>query len=951
MSFSFNMAWRETRAAWRHFLYFFICIALGVGTLIGVALFGVQVESAVTREARGLMGGDMEIRLSREMSQAGEAAVRSLQERGIDSVHVSELVAMAAVEDSASRTPAPDRTAPARPTQIVELKAVEAGYPFYGHLKIEPDRPLMDLLQLPRERCPQPALASLPPAPPALPAGKKKKRPAPAAAEAPRKEPPCLGAVVQESLLIRMDLRLDERIKIGDAIFTITGVLRKEPDRIAGAFSLGPRVFISREGLAASGLIRQGSRVRERYLLRLPPTVAPKPLLYEMRGRLASESARVLPYKDAQPQLKGFLDQLTRYLGLVGLTALLVGGIGVASTVRAFLREKLATIAILKTLGADSATVLWTYLLQTLLLGLVGSLAGAAIGIGLQHGLPPLLASLFPLEAIELSGGLSAASVPPLLKGIAMGLLTTLLFTLWPLLTIREIRPVVIFRRDVAPAEQPAPSAWRHLLGRLVREPAAWKAILGSALRSLDRWRALTAAGLAAGLAGLAVWQAGSARIGFLFIGALLLAVVLLQLAARLLIRLLRHLPRLAAGPRSLAIRYAIGNLHRPGSQAPGILVSIGIGVMVIVAASLLERALVDDLGASRPVDAPTFFFIDIQPDQRDGFLTLLQQQAPQAGAAVTPLVRSRLYAINGQRVETEETEERQKKKPEGDEDEKDRATRARKGWYFTREYVLTFLADLPKDNTLVKGRWWSPADPPGRPLVSIEEEAARNLGVDLGDTIQFDIQGATVTAEISSIRRVNWGNFSTNFYMIFSPGSLDGAPVTYVATLRVPPEREVPLQQAAVAAFPNVTAINIGDVLDSLTRVVERLSLAIRAVALFCILTGGIVMAAALTTTRYRRQYESVLLKALGATRGLVARSFAAEYALLGAIAGVIGVMLAAALSWAVLYLILDMPWRFYPEVMLYGLLVTLLLTLLVGFLSTFRILGQRPLTVLRQE
>lgn len=948
IQFSLAMAWRETRAAWRHFLYFFVCIALGVGALVGVALFGVQVEGAVTREARGLMGGDMEVRLSRQMSQAGEAAIRSLAERGVDAVHVSELVAMAAAAGRPAQPAGP--AAAARPTQIVELKAVEPGYPFYGNLKVEPDRPLMDLLLPPREACPQPAVppATAPPQPP--PAAGKKRKKTPVAEEAPRQEPLCLGAVVQEALLIRMDLKPGDRLKIGEAVVTITGVLRKEPDRVAGAFSLGPRVMIAREGLAAAALIKQGSRVRERWILRLPPGMPAEPLLHELRGRLAPESARVLPYKDAQPQLKGFLEQLTRYLGLVGLTALFVGGIGVASTVRAFLREKLATIAILKTLGADSATVLRTYLLQTLLLGVIGSLAGAAIGIGLQRGLPPLLASLFPLDAVELSGGLSAASLPPILKGIALGVMTTLLFTLWPLLGIREIRPAMIFRRDVTPAEPvPAGTSPRDLLHAIVRDPSGWQTALRSAARSLDKRRWLTALGLAAGLAVLAVWQAGSVKIGALFIGALLAAVVLLHLTARLLIRVLRALPRLAGA--SLALRYAIGNLHRPGSQASGILVSIGIGVMVIVAASLLERSLVEDLGASRPMDAPTFFFIDIQPDQRDGFLALLRRQVPDAAAAITPLVRSRLYALKGERVETDEAGEMKDKPPDRGSDGGNQSRRSQKGWYFTREYVLTFLPDLPKDNTIVKGRWWSPDDPPGAALVSIEEEAARNLGVDLGDTMQFDIQGATVTAEVRSIRRVNWGNFSTNFYMIFSPGSLDGAPLTYVATLRVPPALEVPLQQAAVAAFPNVTAIDIGDVLDSLSRVVERVSLAIRAVALFCILTGGIVMAAALATTRYRRLYESVLLKALGATRGLVARSFAAEYAMLGAVAGSIGVGLAAALSWAVLYFILDMPWRFYPGVLALGLFITLLLTLVVGFLSTFRILGQRPLTILRHE
>jgi putative ABC transport system permease protein len=264
---------------------------------------------------------------------------------------------------------------------------------------------------------------------------------------------------------------------------------------------------------------------------------------------------------------------------------------------------------------------------------------------------------------------------------------------------------------------------------------------------------------------------------------------------------------------------------------------------------------------------------------------------------------------------------------------------------------VLTFLDRLPKDNTIVKGAWWKPEQQFARPQVSMEEEAAKSLDVDVGSVIELNIQGVPIEAEVSSIRKVEWGNFSTNFYMIFSPGSLDGAPMTYVATTRVAPDEEVALQSAVVAAFPNVTAINIGEVLNAFARVLDRLSLAIRTVALFCLIAGALVMAAALAATRYRRLYEAVILKALGATRALIARSFAAEYAMLGCVAGVIGIVLASAFSWAILHFILELPWSLEPSLLALGFINTVLLTLLVGFLSTFRILGQPPLSVLRQE
>jgi putative ABC transport system permease protein len=882
--FSFRMAWRETRAAWRHFLYFFVCIALGVGALVGVALFSANVERAVTREARGLMGGDVEIRLSRPMSGKGEAVLRSLADRGIAVLHVSELVGMAAVVDGT----------PALQTQLVELKAVESGYPLYGNLQLEPQHPLMA-----PGRSRHSSLVT--------------------------RHGMCHGAVVQQSLLIRLGLSVGNRFKVGDAIFTITGVLRIEPDRVAGPFNLGPRVMVSREGLAAAELIKPGSRVRERYLLKIPQALPASPLLYELRGRLAGESARVTGYRDAQPQLKRFLDQLTRYLGLIGLTALFIGGIGVATTIHAFIREKLQTIAVLKAVGAESGTVIRTYLLQALLLGAIGSLAGGALGAALQHALPPLVTGLFGadlLAQLDFSGAINLPSLLPMLKGIALGILTTLLFTLWPLLGIRDVSPARIFRRDVQTGSH------------TVRLPRSW----WLRLVLTDPVRLLAALGIGAGLAGLAVWQAGNWRIGLLFIGALATAVTLLTFSASLLIRAIRTIP----GPRSVAIRHAMGNLYRPGSQAMGVMVSFGIGVMVIVAVSLLERTLVDQVGESRPVDSPSFFFIDIQPDQKEALLSLLRERTHDPAPETTPLVRSRLHAINGRPVATaEETEHPHDK-------QQDR----RKHWYLTREYVLTFLHDLPRDNRVSKGEWWQPGQMFSKPLVSIEEDAARNLGVDLGSTLTFEIQGTTIEAEVSSIRKVEWGNFSTNFYMIFSPGSLDGAPFTYVATVRVPPEQEVPLQQAVVASFPNITAINIGDVLDSFARILDRLALAIRAIAVFCILAGALVMAAALAATRYRRLYESVVLKALGATRGLIARSFAVEYALVGAAAGLIGTALASLLSWAVLKFILeDVSWTLQPEVLAVGFILTLLLSLVVGFLSTFRILGQRPLAVLRHE
>jgi putative ABC transport system permease protein len=883
----FTMAWRETRGAWRHFVYFFVCIAIGVSALVGVSLFAAHVQHAVSSQAKSLLGGDLEVRSSHPLSAESRSVLDNLPERGVTRTHVSELVAMGA------RTT--NGTAAGQATQIVELKAVEPGYPLYGVMKLEPPLPLDRLLHPDRSQC---------------------------------ETGPCHGAVVQEALLLRMGLAVGDRLKIGKAEFLITGLVRTEPDRMANAFSLGPRVIISETGLKASALVQPGSRIRERELLRLAPEMPLEPLRAELRGRLASDHVRVSGYRDAQPQLKQFLEQLSRYLGLIGLTALLIGGLGVAMSIHAFMREKLKTIAILKTLGADSSILIGAYVLQAIGLGVIGSGAGMLLGIVLQRVLPPLLAGAFVTDLLDQVGAsteLSTVSIGPLLKGGALGLLTTLLFSLWPLFRMRDVAPSAIFRREVD--QQSPDSAFR----------SSWWFKAGLQ----DRLDVSIAGALIVGLAALSVWQAGSWRIGGWYVGGVAIAILTLVGCARLLVSGLCLLPK----PASITLRYAIGNVLRPGGHTAGILVAIGLSVMVIVTVSLVERALLQQVGDSRPVDAPTFFFIDLQPDQTEGFTKLIVERTGGRRPELTPLVRSRLHAINGEEVKIEEERDQEERRDEGTKEER------RKQWYLSREYVLTFLDQLPKGNEILRGVWWQPGQRLSSPQVSIEEEAARALGLDIGSYLDLDIQGATVRAEVSSIRKVDWGNFSTNFYMILSPGALDGAPVTYVATVHVEPDQEVPLQQAAVAAFPNVSAIHVGDVLRNFATVLDRLALAIRAVALFCVVTGGLVMAAALAATRYRRLYESVILKAVGATRGLIARTFAAEYALLGCIGGVLAVGLSSALSWLVLTHVFELTWRLHPVVLFIGLGCTVLLALSVGLLSTFRILGQRPLAILRHE
>ena len=833
MSFVARLAWRETRGAGRHFAYLVACITLGVGALVAVGSFAASLERTVGRSARALMGGDVEIRSAQPLSVEGARIVAALSPPGTARVPISELVAMSAARGK---------------SQIVELKAVGAGYPLYGDLLTDPAAPLDTLIGNAR-------------------------------------------VLVHDSLLTRLSLRVGDRLRIGEGDFTVSGILRQEPDRAVGVFSLGPRVLIDARDLDATHLIRPGSRVRHRLLFRLPPAETAEAFKDALAAGLTDPSVRVTTYTHAQPGVRRFWRQLTIYLGLTGLVALMVGGIGVATSVRAFVRGKLDTIAVLKCLGVGWRAILAAYLLQTMLLGLGGSLLGAAIGTAVQWALAPLLSPLMP---VPLDTGLSMRAV---CTGLAMGTGLTLLFALWPLLDIRRVPPALILRHDVEP----------RLRGR-----RPWLAVLPIVI----------------GLGALSVWEAGSFKVGGIFIGSLIAALILLAVGARLVIEVARRLPRLPW----LAWRQAVANLHRPGSHATTVLVSLGLAVMLMVAVALLEQSLRTELADRGPARAPAFFFIDIQPDQADAFRQLIRERTGRE-PTLSPVVRSRLASIDGAPVA------------------RDPRQRREDVWYLSREYVLTWAAAAPPENPVVAGRWWTPEEAAREPLISVEEEIAKNLGVTIGSTLGFDIQGITVTARVFNLRRVEWQSFNTNFFVIFSQGTLDGAPTTWLATARVPPADELAVQSAVTAAFPNVTAIPIREVLERIAGVLDQIALAIRLLAGVSIATGLIVTAGALGVSRHQRLYQSVILKALGATRGLVARIFAVEYALLGAAAGLGGTALAAGLAWGVLHWALDVRWGGSLGTLAWGLIASAVLALGVGFLGTFRLLGKRPLAVLRSE
>jgi putative ABC transport system permease protein len=818
MRFALAMAWRESRAGWRHVLTVLACVALGVAALVAVGSLSVELARTVSREAKTLLGGDVEVRSARSIPDAVAAAARDLERRGARLAETREMVGMARG---------------AAGSLLVEVKAVDGDYPLYGRLDTDPTGSLAALL------------------------GND-------------------GVLVEPSLLARLGLRPGDRFALGEATLVVRGRIVSEPDRPSTLVSLGPRVLISADTLARSGLAAPGSRVRHRILVRLPDRVAPAEARERLAAAVDDPSIRVSAYDEGQAGLRRFLQQLGTYLGLVGLVSLLVGGVGVAASVATFMRRRRPTIAALKCLGADQRTLIATYILQTQALGLPGRAPFAREG---------------------------RADAVTILRGLAMGATMTLLCALWPLLRIRDVRPAEVLRQDVEP---PA------------RRRAPWLAALP----------------IAGGLAALAMWQAGAWKVGAIFVGASLAALVLLAALGRLVVFLARRLPRKGA----LAWRQGVSGLSRPGGQVTGVVVALGVGVMLLVAVALLEASLGAQLDHERRRETPSFFFVDIQPDQRDAFDRLVRERAGVV-PALTAVVRGRLAAVGAQPVTRAFVEER-------------RASRGGEPPFFLiREYVLTSAAVLPPGNTVTAGRWWEDGAASDGPAVSLEEEMAKNLRVGIGDTVSFDVQGVRIDARVASLRHVDWQSLTTNFFAILSPGTLDGAPTTWVATARVPAALEVRLQDAVVAAFPNVTAVPVRDVLERVNGLLGQMASAIRAIAAFSIAAGLVVMVAALTATRAQRLYESVVLRTLGATRGVVARAFAVEYACLGVIAGVGGSALAAVLSWVVLRLLLDAPWRLAPMTLAAGVALATALSVAVGFLATWRLLGQKPLPVLRRE
>ncbi len=842
MPFALRMAWREILPAYKKFLFMMCAVALGVGALTGIKGFSQALEHAIARSARDLIAADLAVRFNSAPKPKEMQVLESLARQGAEMTRVTETLSMA----SAARSQIP---------VLSTVRAVDpASYPFYGTVELEPAVRLRDILTDD-------------------------------------------SAVVSQELLIRTRSSIGDDIRIGSSHFRIAAMLKGEPDRIASGFDLGPRILITRRGLDRAALMQFGSRAAESFLFRLPREMKLEAARDLLRSGL-ERRVRISDYRNPNASVSQGLERMANFLSLIGLLALLVGGLGVATTIHTYLQQKLDSIAILKCLGGRTSQIIRIYMIQGLLLGCAGSLAGIGLGYLVQIAFPSLLKGLIRLPTeLELAPGAA-------LQGFIIGLLTTLLFLLPPLLAIRKIRPARVFLREM-------PETQYSVIRRLRHDPLPLA----------------SGAVLLLGVGLIATWLAESWPRGFTFLAGLAGAILILALGARLLLFGLKRLPR----PASLTLRHGLKNLNRPGSHVTSVLVALGTGVGFILTVYLVQTSLIPQIVKSAPANFPNVFLLGITERDRDPIWQFLKDRngVIDAGAPI-PAVPARLQRIDGKTAEELSLE-----KSERD--------------YFQHEFVLTWTESLPPDTRLVEGRWWK--KPINAPEVSVGLHSAQHLRIRLGSTMDFESSGRIIHATVTSIRDVDFSRPGTNNQFIFSPGSLDGLPASYVGGLRVAPSSVVALQSALFDRFPNVTSLDVGQLLTRIQTMLDKIAAVIRFVALFAISAGVIILASSVASTRYQRTREAVLLKTLGATRSVVARIHAAEFLIVGLAAGFIGCLLASAAAYFMLGHLLETEFKFQWLPVIAGTLATAVLAIITGWLASRGVLRHRPQEILREN
>ncbi|OCK60287.1 FtsX-like permease family protein [Bradyrhizobium sp. LMTR 3] len=840
-SLALRYALRELRGGLRGFYVFIACIALGVMAIAGVGSVAASLSEGLTREGRTLLGGDVAFSLIQREAKPEELAF--LRARGQVSV-AAALRVMARASDGK--------------LALVELKAVDGNYPMLGQLTLDPQMPMSDLLA---------------------------------------ERDGAFGAAVDSTLLARLDLKLGDRIGIGNATVQIRSVVGAEPDKLAGNVGLGPRVLVSEQSLRASGLLQPGSLVRWMYRVKLPDNAADEraaaQLVNSARSALPEAGWWIRSRDNASPQLERTINRFTQFLTLVGLAALLVGGVGVANAVKSHIDRRRDVIASFKALGATGRDVFTIYLTQVIVLAGIGSMIGLAAGAALPFVIVGLFGKLLPLPVIP------ALHADELALSLLYGLLTALAFGLWPLGRVHDVPVAALFREEVA-------REWHR-----------------------PRWSYLALmAVVIVLLVSVAIGLAYDKRVAAVFVVASVAVFALLRGVAAGLMALARRLPRSSI----TMLRLAIANIYRPGALTPSVVMSLGLGLAVLVTITQIDGNLRRQFLAALPERAPSFYFIDIPTADADRFGAFLKQIAPQSTVDDVPMLRGRIVAARG--VKADEL------KPSQDTE-----------WVLQSDRGLTYTGEVPKGSKVVEGEWWS-ADYKGPPLVSLEKKIADGLKLKIGDEIVVNVLGRDIAAKISNLRNVDWQGLGINFVLVFSPNAFKGAPHSHVATLsEVHPDSagDARIIKQVADAFPMVTSVRVREALETVGTVVTNLVLAIRGASAVTLISAILVLGGALAAGHRHRVYDAVILKTLGATRVRLLGAYALEYLMIGLATAIFGVIAGSIAAWLIVTRLMTLSFIWQAGSAAGVVAAALIVTVGLGLAGTLLALNQKPASVLR--
>lgn len=851
MRFVWRMAVREARSSWRRLLFFFVCIAIGVAAIVALRSMIHGARAAIVNQARSLAAADVLVQSNRRLT-AGEASQLDALYREAGVVARTD-----AVEVSTMARPADDRLVA---TRLVEVLAVEAAWPLYGRVELADG--LMYDHRLLQQR----------------------------------------GALVKPELLAQLGIRVGDSLFLGRQLFTIRGTLLIEPGRQLG-LSLGPRVLIDANDLPATGLLQTGSRARYATLLAVPEN-GMQALIEAVERQMGERFISARSYRTRQERLGENFDRAENYLSLVGFVMVVLGGIGVWSVTRVFLRQKLRSIAVLKCVGATTRQIVTVYLTQMGLLGLVGSVAGLALAA--------LVLRWVPRAAIDALGGATpAVTRSAALQGLVVGVSVALLFAFVPLLDVRHVKPLWLMRDETGD-----------------RQPAGRTAAKGRRLRA-DRVQLLATSGVIAALVLLAGWQAASLRIGALVCVGFIALAFTLHLAGQGLMRVVQPLSRV----RWFPLRHAMLGIGRPGNQTQVVVLAVGLGTFLIAGIQAIQQNLARELTIGVHSGGADMFAVDVQPDQVEE-LDRLVRHATGASPRLLPVLRARITGVRGRLLQLKSFD-----------DVREQGTLA-------REYVITYRDFLERNERLLEGTFWSGAAT--SPEVSVEESVRDRYGIELGDHIRFDVFGRVVEARVTSVRHVDWGDTRAGgFVFVFRPGVLESGPRTYLGILRAPSaiDARARYQRDLSAAFPNISLIDVQEFSRTVDEVLTQVTFAISIVGAVALLSGLLILVGSVAMTKFQRQREAAVFKTLGASSRLLMAMHAVEYGTLGALAGVIGSLGAMALSWGVCRYLLDIAWSPRPVVSLVGTALAALLVSGVGVAASLDVLRRRPLAILRAE